>query len=120
MRAELRGTGVEISVVMPGLLRTELMAGLVESRGFKASTPEDVAELVVEALQFPRFDVYVPKSIGPTWAVLQILPRRGREAVGRALRLDRVLLDADRDARAVYEARAAASAPGAERERERV
>jgi len=120
VRAELRGTGVEISVVMPGLVRTELMAGLVESRGFKASTPEDVAELVVEALQFPRFDVYVPKSIGPTWAMLQVLPRRGREAVGRALRLDRVLLDADRDARAVYEARAAASAPGAERERERV
>ena len=120
VRAELRGTGVEISVVMPGLVRTELMAGLVESRGFKASTPEDVAELVVEALQFPRFDVYVPKSIGPTWAVLQLLPRRGREAVGRALRLDRVLLDADRDARAAYEARAAASAPGAEREREAV
>jgi NAD(P)-dependent dehydrogenase (short-subunit alcohol dehydrogenase family) len=120
VRAELRGTGVEISVVMPGLVRTELIAGLVESRGFKASTPEDVAELVVEALQFPRFDVYVPKSIGPTWAVLQLLPRRGREAVGRALRLDRVLLDADRDARAAYEARAAASAPGAEREREAV
>src|ERR671917_73622 len=54
VRAELRGTGVEISVVMPGIVRTELAAGLVESRGFKASTPEEVAELVVEALEFPR------------------------------------------------------------------
>ena len=120
VRAELRGTGVEIAVVMPGIVRTELTAGLVEPRGFKASTPEDVAERVVEALEFPRFDVYVPKSIGPTWSVLQVVPRRGREAIGRALRIDRALLDADRDARAVYEARAAASAPGAEREREAV
>jgi NAD(P)-dependent dehydrogenase (short-subunit alcohol dehydrogenase family) len=120
VRAELRGTGVEISVVMPGLVRTELITGLVASRGFKVSTPEDVAERVVEALEFPRFDVFVPKSIGPTWAALQIVPRRGREAIARALRIDRALLDADRDARAVYEARAAASAPGAEREREAV
>ena len=120
VRAELRGTGVEISVVMPGIVRTELAAGLVETRGFKISTPEEVAEFVVEALEFPRFDVYVPKSIGPTWAALQVLPRRAREAVARALKVDRALLDADRDARAVYEARAAASAPGAEREREPV
>jgi len=120
VRGELRGTGVEISVVMPGIVNTELAAGLVETRGFKISTPEDVAELVVEALEFPRFDVFVPKSIGPTWAALQIVPRRAREAFARALKLDRALLDADRAARAAYEARAAASAPGAERERETV
>ena len=120
VRSELRGTGVEISVVMPGIVRTELATGLVETRGFKVSTTEDVAELVVEALEFPRFDVFVPKSIGPTWAALQVVPRRAREAIARALKIDRALLDADRDARAVYEARAAASAPGAERERETV
>ena len=120
VRGELRGTGVEISVVMPGIVNTELATGLVETRGFKISTPEDVAELVVEALEFPRFDVFVPKSIGPTWAALQIVPRRAREAVARALKIDRALLDADRDARAAYEARAAASAPGADRERETV
>ena len=62
----------------------------------------------------------MPKSIGPTWASLQIVPRRAREAVARALKLDRALRDADRAARAAYEARAAASAPGAERERETV
>ena len=120
VRAELRDTGVEVSVVMPGLVRTELTTGLGESRAFKTSTPEEVAERVVEALEFPRFDVYVPRSIGPTWSVLQVVPRRGREAIARALRIDRALLDADLDARAVYEARAAASAPGAEREREAV
>ena len=114
VRAELRGSGVEVSVVMPGIVKTELSTGLVETRAFKSSTPEAVAEAVVDALKFGRFDVYVPKSIGPTVAFFNLWPRRAREAVGRALRLDRALLDADRAARATYEARAAASAPAAE------
>src|SRR3954466_14013486 len=69
VRLELRGTGVEVSVVMPGIVKTELSTGLVEIPAFKASTPEDVAEAVVEALKSGRFDVYVPKSIGPAWAL---------------------------------------------------
>ena len=114
VRAELRGTGVEVSVVMPGIVKTELSTGLVETKAFKSSTPEEVADAVVDALKFARFDVFVPKSIGPTLAFFNLWPRRAREAVGRAMRLDRALLDADRGARAAYEARAAASAPGAE------
>ena len=114
VRAELRGTGVEISVVMPGIVRTELSTGLVDTPAFKPSTPEQVADAIVDALKVPRHDVFVPKSIGATWAVSNLLPRRARERVGRALKLDRALRDADRDARRAYEARAAASAPAAE------
>jgi NAD(P)-dependent dehydrogenase (short-subunit alcohol dehydrogenase family) len=116
VRTELRGTGVEISVVMPNIVQTELSAGLVETPAFKNSTVDDVADAVVEALKFTRFDVFVPKSIGPTWAVLNLVPRRAREAVGRALKIDRALTDADHGARAAYEARAAASAPAADAE----
>jgi NAD(P)-dependent dehydrogenase (short-subunit alcohol dehydrogenase family) len=119
VRAELRGTGVEVSVLMPGIVKTELSTGLVETPAFKSSTPEQVAEAVVDALKFARFDVFVPKSIGPTVAVTNLLPRRVREAIGRALKIDRALLDADRGARAAYEARAAASAPAADSATER-
>jgi short-subunit dehydrogenase len=114
VRAELRGTGVEVSVVMPGIVKTELSTGLVETPAFKNSTPEEVADAVVDALRFARFDVFVPKSIGPTLALVSLIPRRAREALGRALKIDRALLDADRAARVAYEARAAASAPAAE------
>jgi NAD(P)-dependent dehydrogenase (short-subunit alcohol dehydrogenase family) len=114
VRAELRGTGVEVSVVMPGIVKTELSTGLVETPAFKNSTPEEVADAVVDALKFARFDVFVPKSIGPTLALVSLIPRRAREALGRALKIDRALLDADRAARVAYEARAAASAPAAE------
>jgi len=111
VRVELRGTGVEISVVMPGIVNTELSTGLVQTPAFRSSTPEEVADAIVDALKFARFDVFVPKSIGPTWALFNLVPRRVREAVSRALKLDRALLGADRGARAAYEARAAASAP---------
>jgi hypothetical protein len=103
-----------VSVVMPGIVKTELSTGLVETPAFKSSTPEEVADAVVDALKFARFDVFVPKSIGATLAVVGVLPRRVREAIGRALKTDRALLDVDRGARAAYEARAAASAPATE------
>src|SRR5829696_6427037 len=114
VRVELRGTGVEVSVVMPGIVKTELSTGLVETPAFKSSTPEEVADAVVDAIAFARFDVFVPKSIGATLALTNLIPRRAREAIGRALKLDRALRDADRAARAAYEARAAASAPATE------
>jgi NAD(P)-dependent dehydrogenase (short-subunit alcohol dehydrogenase family) len=119
VRAELRGTGVDISVVMPNIVQTELAAGLSETRAFKNSTVDDVSDLVIDALKFNRFDVFVPKSIGPTWAILNLVPRRARDAFGRALKIDRVLTEADHGARAAYEARAAASAPSVEALEER-
>jgi NAD(P)-dependent dehydrogenase (short-subunit alcohol dehydrogenase family) len=114
VRHELRGSGVEISVVQPGVVKTELSTGLDTARGVKVVTPEDVAAYVVEALKFPRFDVFVPRSAGwLLWSAL-LLPRRPRELVVRMLRADRVAVHADAQARAAYEARAAASAPHAE------
>jgi NAD(P)-dependent dehydrogenase (short-subunit alcohol dehydrogenase family) len=111
VRGELRGSGIEVSVVMPGLVNTELAAGTRPSRGFKPSAPEDVAEAIVAALKVPRFDIFVPASLGPTARFAQLLPRRASDWVGRMLKSDEVMTKADRAARAAYEARAAASAP---------
>jgi NAD(P)-dependent dehydrogenase (short-subunit alcohol dehydrogenase family) len=116
VRVELRGTGVEVSVVMPSVVKTELATGLADSR-VKAVEPEDVAAEVVSALKKPRFDVFVPRSNGPLIQVTSPLPRTWREAIGRWIKADRSLLDADRSARAAYEARAAASTPAADHER---
>ncbi len=114
VRAETRDTAIEVSCVMPGIVNTELAAGLPAARGVKNIAPEDVAAGIVEALQRPRFDVYVPKSIGPINKVIGVLPRAGREAVGRALKADKVLDTADPAARRGYELRAAHSEPGLE------
>ena len=115
-RVELRNTGVEVSVVMPSIVRTELAAGLADSR-VKAVEVDEVAREVLSALRRPRFDVFVPRSNGPLVQLTSPLPRRAREAIGRWLKADQALLRTDRSARAAYEARAAASAPAADEER---
>jgi NADP-dependent 3-hydroxy acid dehydrogenase YdfG len=114
VRAELRETAIEVSCVMPGVVNTELAAGLQPARGVKNINPEDVAEAIVDALRHPRFDVYVPRSLGPLNQVFGLLPRGGREAMARALKVDKVLAHADPDARRGYELRAARSEPGLE------
>ena len=117
MRSELRGSGIEISVLMPGFVHTELSTGVRELRGLKTTTVENVADAVVAALRVPRFEIYVPRRAGPIVAITSAMPRRLREAIIRAAGRDQALLHADRAQRAAYEARAATSAPAAQRAR---
>jgi NAD(P)-dependent dehydrogenase (short-subunit alcohol dehydrogenase family) len=107
IRAELRGTNIDISVVMPVVVNTELGSGLPETRGFKAVQPGEVADAIVEALQTGRFEVYVPKSMSTMVRVGAIIPRRAMEAIGHLLKGDQVLAHPDHAARARYDARMA-------------
>jgi NADP-dependent 3-hydroxy acid dehydrogenase YdfG len=107
IRAEVRETNIETSVVMPIVVHTELGSGLPETRGFKAVEPEDVAAAIVEALQTGRFDVFVPRSVGRLFREQALVPRRAMEAVARVLKGDQVLMQPDHGARAAYEARMA-------------
>jgi NAD(P)-dependent dehydrogenase (short-subunit alcohol dehydrogenase family) len=116
VRNELRGSGVELSVVMPAIVRTELAAGLTESRFIKPVEPTDVAEAIVKTLQHPKFDVFVPRSLDATFRFTRLLPRSAAEWVARTFKSDQVLYGASPEARKEYEARAAASAPGADGE----
>jgi NADP-dependent 3-hydroxy acid dehydrogenase YdfG len=114
VRAELRGSGVEVSVVMPAVVDTELGKGLPDVRGVKKVPPEEVADAIVKALKFPKFDVWVPASSAAIDKLIHPLPRRAREAIARFMNMDRVLGDPDRAQRAAYEQRAARSEPGLE------
>jgi NADP-dependent 3-hydroxy acid dehydrogenase YdfG len=109
VRAELRGTGIEVSCVMPAVVNTELGSGLPEVRGVKKIEPEDVADAIVAALERPRFDVYVPRESIVAHRLAALLPRRASDALGRAMRIDKVLAQPDRAVRAGYEQRAASS-----------
>jgi NADP-dependent 3-hydroxy acid dehydrogenase YdfG len=105
IRAELHGTNIGISVVMPVVVNTELGSGLPETRGIKAVQPEDVANAIVEALQTDRFDVFIPKSMNAMVRLTAMMPRRVAEALGRAMKGNQVLTNPDHHARAAYEAR---------------
>ncbi|HEU4655890.1 MAG TPA: SDR family oxidoreductase [Capillimicrobium sp.] len=117
MRQELRlmgASGVALSVVMPAIVNTELGSGLSKPIGQKDIQPEDVAEATVEALQTERFDVWVPRENARIAAVTGVIPRRGREAITRAMKADRPLWTIDESVRRGYELRAARSEPGLE------
>ena len=116
---ELRGSGVEMSVVRPSLCHTDLTSGFAGLRGMPFIEPEDVARRIVETLQRPRFDVPVPKSMGPMLWLNQALPFRARVALARVTGADAVLSGIDHGQRAGYAARleriaAAASEPSAD------
>jgi short-subunit dehydrogenase len=117
IRGEIRGSGVETSVVMPVPVNTELAAGLVSGRGLTATVePEQVADAIVAALERPRHDVYVPRAIVAGVRLGALLPRRLAEAIGRSAKTHRILAEADLQARAAYEQRAAASEPPRDRQ----
>jgi short-subunit dehydrogenase len=114
-RAELRGTAIEVTCVMPGFAATELAAGIPDLRFVPRVTPEQIAAATIDALKLPRFDVWVPKRLSAIITAAAVMPRPMREWVARMMNSEKVVA-ADQSERAAYEARAAASAPAAEEE----
>ncbi|WP_312871960.1 SDR family oxidoreductase [Amycolatopsis acididurans] len=106
LRAELRGSGVAVSCVMPTVVRTELATGLGESPLVRPVTPQQVADAITAVVRRPRFDVYVPRSLAVVNRLLALAPRALRDALLRISGADRVLARADPVARAGYDARA--------------
>ena len=124
VRAELRGSGVEVACVMPTVVNTELTSG-VGQKLIRPVEAEDVANEIVDALEVPRFDVWVPRINGAFFKIVSNLPRGMREGLGRLMKVDKLMTEVDHSARNAYEERAAhsraeggAAAAGASSERE--
>jgi NADP-dependent 3-hydroxy acid dehydrogenase YdfG len=106
VRAELRGSGVEVSVICPSVVNTDLAAGLTSKR-VQILEPDAVANAIVRTLQRPRFETYVPRVVGVLHLVTNVMPRRVRERVADLLGADKVLVEVDVARRVEYETRAA-------------
>jgi NAD(P)-dependent dehydrogenase (short-subunit alcohol dehydrogenase family) len=105
VRAECRGSGVELSYVMPITVNTQLIEGLTDKRGVKRVEPEDVAKEIVDALELGKVDVYVPRELRVSVVLGTLLPRRAREAVARFMGVTEVMTEVDPTARRAYEER---------------
>lgn len=101
VRAELRGTGVKISVIMPTVVETALAAG-TSSGSAALLKPAEVARAVVRTIERPRFEVTIPAYVGPLRRAIDILPGTVRDTLLSALVPDQVR-SVDRGARAAYE-----------------
>jgi hypothetical protein len=89
LRAELRATGVHVSVIMPTVVETELAAGTTHGR-VRRLRPADVAAAVVATIRRPRPEVYVPGSVAALVRLRDALPSRVREAMVRAMVPDQI------------------------------
>ena len=116
VRGEMRlmGADIDLSYVMPYVVKTELGSGLGQARGLSELEPSEVAGAIVDALRLGTVEVWVPKRSRRTNQFVTLMPRRLSEAMGRAMKADRVLADADAGLRRGYELRAARSEPGLE------
>jgi NADP-dependent 3-hydroxy acid dehydrogenase YdfG len=82
VREELRGSGVQLSVIMPAVVDTELAVDTA-SGAAKRLQPSDVARAVVQVIARPRFEVTIPRYVGPLRRIVDLLPQPARD---RALR----------------------------------
>ncbi|OBK23249.1 hypothetical protein A5634_05675 [Mycobacterium asiaticum] len=109
LRQEWRGSGVKVSAICPGFVRTELIAGMSAPgplERFLVVNPEDVAAAVVaELAKGASRTVFVPKLVGLVSRGTTILPAPIVDAAFRLSGGNKVTSELDRDKRAAYQAR---------------
>jgi NAD(P)-dependent dehydrogenase (short-subunit alcohol dehydrogenase family) len=103
MREELRAAGISVTGVYPGVVDTDLAVGTRPARGSKMISPAEVAAAVADAIERPRDELFVPRSLGPLLRTYQALPIRGRRLFGRAIGIDDLYGSVDPASRAAYE-----------------
>jgi NAD(P)-dependent dehydrogenase (short-subunit alcohol dehydrogenase family) len=94
LRGELHGTGVSASLVMPGVVRTELAAGLPDYRPVPAVTPEQIAAAVVRVVQRGRGDVCLPARLKGVHRVVRLLPTGWGAWLLRVIKADQLMASA--------------------------
>jgi NAD(P)-dependent dehydrogenase (short-subunit alcohol dehydrogenase family) len=114
LQDEFASSGVQISCVMPGVVSTELSAGLAASEGFlKAITPQQVADAIARCVETRAPLVHVPRIAGAGIAALAPLPIAIRQRLERFAGTQNLALRAAGSAeRAEYERRVAGGRAG--------
>ncbi|GAA1744202.1 SDR family oxidoreductase [Aeromicrobium alkaliterrae] len=106
LRSELRPQGVDVSVVLPTVVQTELSVGVPAAKGVKPVTADDVAKVIEQVLRRPKAEVWVPRWSQAIVKVTGALPRGVQDAVAKAMGADQVFKAADTAKREAYEQRA--------------
>lgn len=102
IRAETRGTGIRTTIVMPGLIRTDMISGFEKPRGTRIVGPDAVADAIVDAVRSGREEVFVPRELGPVARLIAGTPPGIADRLKKAIRADSVMTHADMGARATY------------------
>lgn len=109
LREELLQHGVTVSAILPGIVHTELSAGIelpAVIERFGSVEPEDIAAAVLATARSHRATTYVPRRLSSGLATARILPERLRRWLFRITRTDQAYLAVDQVTRAAYHHRA--------------
>ena len=104
VRAELRGSGVDVCAVLPGVVETELAAGTATGP-VRRLQPDDVARAVLRVVERPRFETVLPGRIALLHKVSVALPAPARDLMHRLLLPDQVAAVRAGEARDGYQSR---------------
>jgi NADP-dependent 3-hydroxy acid dehydrogenase YdfG len=106
VRAELRGSGIAVTVVLPHTVATELASGFRDLRfGLGPVTPEQVATSIARAIERRTPTVWVPRWHALLHGSRALAPVPGRLVVDRLFGADRIYLGADAAKRRAYRER---------------
>lgn len=105
LRMELAPSGVDVSLILPAVVQTELSDGVPAAKGMKPVTPSDVAEAIEAVIREPRPEVWVPNWAQALTKITQAMPRSVQDLVDRATNASQLLAGVDPAARAAYEER---------------
>ncbi|MFD7078063.1 SDR family oxidoreductase [Nocardioides sp. NPDC059952] len=105
LRMELAPSGVDVSLILPAVVQTELADGVPAAKGMKPVTAEDVAEAIESVIREPRPEVWVPNWAQSLTKITQAMPRRFQDFIDRATNASQLLAGVDPSARVAYEER---------------
>ncbi len=102
VRQEIEGTGVTLTVVMPGAVKTRLSGG-IPLDGIAAQEPDDVARGILRSCRTREADVVVPRAFAAAPLLAALVPRKILSKIFAALNPTRLLAEPVRHARDEYE-----------------
>jgi short-subunit dehydrogenase len=109
LREELAPTGVRVSAVLPGIVHTELSAGLKISplvEKFGSVEPDDIARAVLQTVRRNTATTYAPGRLGYVLRAALSIPEGPRRAMQKRLGTARLYLNVDQSTRDAYHSRA--------------
>ncbi|RZQ61983.1 SDR family oxidoreductase [Amycolatopsis suaedae] len=109
LRAELRPLGVRVSAVLPGIVHTELSAGVrlpASVERFASCEPADIARAVLRVIATGRATVYVPGRLSLLLRGTLLMPEPLQRLIAGAMGSERLYLNVDQATRDAYHRRA--------------
>lgn len=105
LRAELRNDGIQVSILMPNVVNTELGSGSAKNIVPPVKV-EEVAETILHLIRTRHNEATVPMWLGRLGKVTMPLPSRARQTVERAMGAQKTFEQGDPEKRKAYEQRA--------------